>query len=387
MKRNVPYVVLIGILSVLAGIAIWWFCTPITTVETDFAKLPGWQQTKLSSSFSAFKKSCKAFLKKPLERNVGTKTFPLKVKDWRKSCQAANNLKNDDEQSLQHFFKQWFHVVFFDKHQAVNGLFTGYYLPLLKGSPFKTAEYKYPIYAKPKDLISINLALFGSDFKTKRLTGRLKGQAVIPYFNRKQINKMDLSQQAEPLLWVNNRIDRFFLEIQGSGYVDMTDGRRLMLGYAAQNGQPYTPVGRYLISQGVFSKANASMQAIRNYLTDNPQKMDEVLHQNNSFIFFEILKQGQALGAQGVPLTPGYSLAVDRHYIPLGVPIWLASSYPKSAAIGSEPLERLMIAQDTGGAIKGRVRGDVFWGGGQQATYTAGHMKNKGRYWILLPNK
>lgn len=185
-------------------------------------------------------------------------------------------------------------------------------------------------------------------------------------------------------MWVDNRIDRFFLEIQGSGVVELGSGEKVYVGYAAANGAKYTAIGRVLAKKGVIERKDLSMQAIRSYLEQHPKEMDEVLHQNKSFVFFRILKQQGALGAQGVALTPGYSLAVDRKWIPLGMPIWLDTTHP-GVDSKTHPLQRLMIAQDTGGAINGMVRGDVFWGAGSDATFIAGHMKNSGRYWLLVP--
>lgn len=363
----------------------WWAFAPIKSTDASFEQLPGWPQAELGASFAAFEKSCQAFLKQPSARSVGSSSFQLSVKDWLKPCMAAQELPDKTNATLHAFFEQWFRPVFFNQHKPVNGLFTGYYLPELRGSWQKTEQYRYPIYGVPKDLLSIKLSDFDKQYQNKKLVGRIEGNSFVPYHSRAKIDHGVLLDKEQPLLWVDDPIERFFLEIQGSGYVSMADGSRLMLGYAAQNGQPYTAVGRYLLEKGWLNKAQISMQGIRQYLVQHPQHLEEVLHQNASFIFFKILEQGQALGAQGVALTPGYSLAVDRRYIPLGTPIWLNTSYPAPNVKRAKPLQRLMIAQDTGGAIKGHVRGDVFWGGGELATYIAGHMKNPGRYWILLP--
>jgi membrane-bound lytic murein transglycosylase A len=177
-----------------------------------------------------------------------------------------------------------------------------------------------------------------------------------------------------------------FLEIQGSGIIELDDGSRVFIGYNGQNGAPYTAIAGVLIKQGVMTKDSASMQAIKRYLEANPAQINPVINQNQSFIFFHKLNLEGALGSQGVPLTPGYSLAVDRRWIPMGTPLWLSTTRPDSKNLDrNKPVQRLMVAQDTGGAIKGKVRGDVYWGEGEKATLIAGHMKNPGHYWLLLP--
>lgn len=391
MSRSQRILISLSAVSIILFGLLWWKLLPPKVSNGTFANLPGWQQANLQPSFAAFQNSCKAFLRQPKNKQVGTDIFPVTVADFQVPCRVAKHIDAHDNNAIKQFFEAKFQPVYFKQSRPVQGLFTGYYLPQLKGSWTKSERYRFPIFGKPNDLISVDLGLFDSKLKGRKVIGRIAGHQLLPYHTREIINQGKSKKSLVPILWVDNRVDRFFLEIQGSGYIDMPDGKTLMLGYAAQNGQPYTPIGRYLIAQGIMTKQNASMQRIRQYLEQHPEKIDEVLHQNPSFVFFDILKQGQALGAQGIPLTAGYSLAVDRHYIPLGVPIWLDSSFPTQVkghrGTKQQQLKRLMIAQDTGGAIKGRVRGDVFWGGGQQASFVAGHMKNPGQYWILLPKK
>ena len=257
----------------------------------------------------------------------------------------------------------------------------------MKGSFTRSEAFNIPLYELPKDLVTANLQLFSSDLKSsKPLVGRLEGSQIVPYYTRAQIRKGAIKHKAKVLVWVHNPIDRLFLEIQGSGIIELEDGKKMYIGYNGQNGRPYTSIAGVLIKKGVMTKQNASMQGIRQYLQDHPAEMDEVINHNQSFIFFRQLSLNAALGSQGVALTPGYSLAIDKQWIPLGVPLWLSTSRPDSQNAGiNKPFHRLMVAQDTGGAIKGKVRGDVFWGGGNKATFIAGHMKNEGRYWLLLP--
>lgn len=382
ISLSIIFFMVLGLIGLL-----WFKFKPIRLTNTDFSQLPGWQQADLQQSFQAFKKSCQTFMKQAPSKKVGSTVIDLTVNDWQAVCMAANKLADQSNSTLHQFFEQWFEVVYFKSGKPVDGLFTGYYLPLLHGSWQPSKKYRYPIYALPDDLIEINLKDFGLDNPSgKKLIGRLQGRQLKPYLTRKQINQ-GLLTKAKPILWVDDKIDRFFLEIQGSGYVDMTDGQRLMLGYAGQNGHPYTAIGKVMVDSGYLSKLNLSMQSIRAYLNKHPEKIEQILNQNDSYIFFQQLKHGEALGAQGVGLTQGYSLAVDMRYVPLGMPVWLTTSYPESENSQEKSLQRLMIAQDTGGAIKGKVRGDVFWGGGSQAVYTAGKMKSRGQYWLLKPKR
>lgn len=355
----------------------------ITFKEASFKKLPGWENADIKASFYAFQTSCKAFLRQAPERPVGSEQIHMQAKDWHPACRAAMALNPVTPASARHFFQTWFTPVEFYRHKPVKGLFTGYYLPFLHGSLTKTDKYSIPIYGLPSNMITIDLTSFGVN-SSRRLVGRLENNTVIPFYNREEINQGILQDKAPVLVWVSSHIDRLFLEIQGSGVVELDDGKRLQLGYAGENGAPYTPVGRVLVERGVMTKETASMQGIKAYLDDHPDEILPVINQNKSFVFFRILDRSAALGAQGVTLTPGYSLAVDRKWIPLGLPLWLDTSHPSPNA-SPKALQRLMIAQDTGGAIRGSVRGDVFWGAGDEATFIAGNMKNEGRYWLLIP--
>ncbi|MBA2710595.1 MAG: murein transglycosylase A [Tatlockia sp.] len=359
---------------------------PISMQQKTFAQLPGWGSTKVKKSLLAFQISCKTFLRQDPEQPVGSEYIDLKAKDWQPACREALSINPISETLARKFFQQWFTPVEFNDKEPVPGLFTGYYMALLHGSKIKTKEYNVPIYGTPSDLLTINLELFDPNLKNRRVIGRLVNNQVIPFHTRAEINKGAINKTAPVLVWVNSRIDRLFLEIQGSGTVQLTDGTNMYLGYAAQNGAPYTAIAKVLIDQGVMTRDNASMQHIKRYLEAHPDQMDKVLNQNRSFVFFHALQREEALGAQGVALTPGYSLAVDRKWIPLGAPLWLHTTRPSNQNPDQEKsLHRLMIAQDTGGAIRGLVRGDVYWGAGERATFIAGHMKNRGHYWLLLP--
>lgn len=377
---------LLALTAITFGVFVWWFNAPKPMFRVvSFKQLPGWEKADLTKSLATFQASCRAFVKQEPEQIVGTDNIELQAKDWHPACQAALQVK-PDAHDLRAFFQKWFAPVEFYADKPANGLFTGYYMPLIKGSYKRSEEYNVPIYEVPKDLVTLDLGLFVPHLKNRKIVGRLDGNKVVPYYTREQINKGAVKGKARVLLWMHSPIDRLFLEIQGSGVVELDDGSRIFIGYDGQNGAPYTAIAGVLIKKGIMTKDNASMQAIKRYLEAHPDQIDPVINQNKSFVFFRKLKLDGALGSQGVALTPGYSLAIDRQWIPMGAPLWLSTTRPDSKNPDvNKPMQRLMIAQDTGGAIKGKVRGDVFWGGGDKATSIAGHMKNPGHYWMLLP--
>ena len=385
MKIKIIYTfVLITVLSL--GFALWHHKPDVITFkETSFKALPGWDKANIKKSLQAFQISCKTFLRQDPDRTVGSQQITMKVKDWLPACRAAIAIDPISTTVAKKFFQRWFTPIEFYNNKPIDGLFTGYYLPYLHGSLTKTPEYNIPIYGLPTNMVTINLEDFGTGFSNRRIVGRVENNKVLPFHTREKINKGVLKNDAPVLVWVNSHIDRLFLEIQGSGAVELPDGEVLSLGYAGENGAPYTPVGRVLVERGIMTKQTASMQGIRTYLEAHPEEILSVINQNKSFVFFRVLNRSAALGAQGVTLTPGYSLAVDRKWIPLGTPLWLDTSRPTQNSEKQTTLQRLMIAQDTGGAIRGIVRGDVFWGAGEEATFIAGNMKNKGHYWLLLP--
>ncbi|UXY17175.1 MltA domain-containing protein [Chitiniphilus purpureus] len=276
----------------------------------------------------------------------------------------------------------------FTPYQLVNqdgteqGLITGYYEPVYPGSLTRTAEANVPVYGQPDDLITVDLAEVYPELKGKRLRGRLEGRRLVPYPDAGSIQRAGLD--APVLAWLTDPVDLQFMQVQGSGRVKLADGSELRLGYADQNGRPYRPVGRWLIEQGLLPASGVSMQAIRAWAQANPQRMPALLASNPSFVFFRTLPPSAEgpIGAQGVPLTAGYSLAIDPRTVPLGSLMLIDTTRPDDRM----PLQRMMAAQDTGGAITGRVRADFFWGKGDAAGELAGRMKQDGRLWLLWPN-
>jgi membrane-bound lytic murein transglycosylase A len=279
------------------------------------------------------------------------------------------------------FFEHAFTPFSVQEDGEANGLFTGYYVPVLQGRSTADADFDVPLLARPDDLVSVDLGNFMTALSGQKIYGRVVDGRLAPYFSRADIETGAWSQTPQPLVWLQDPVDAFFLHIQGSGVVQLEDGRTERLGFAGKNGLPYTSVGRYLIRENLLGKHEASMQGIRAWVAANPDARQSVLHQNDSYVFFEKQQANGAIGALNVALTPTRSLAVDRRHIPLGAPLWLSIDAPANQDVSN----RLMIAQDTGGAIKGAVRGDFYWGEGDEAGARAGRMKQQGRYFILLP--
>jgi membrane-bound lytic murein transglycosylase A len=356
--------------------------------EASFDAMPGWSTEDLRPSLQAFQVSCRVFLKQAPDKEVGNKTFPMKAKDWKPVCRAALALSNPSETDVRAFFEAWFDPGMLHDDKPLEGLFTGYYAPVFEGSYTKTDVFNVPVYALPKHWVTLRLKDFDPDASSNKvLVGRVEGHRVYPFHTRAEINQGAIGEKADVLVWMKSQFNRMVLEIQGSGLIKLPDGKEIFLGYAGQNGAAYTSIAGVLIRQGVMTRDNASMKRIEEYFEANPDVMQSVLDQNQSFIFFEKQNTAKARGAQGVFLTPGYSLAVDRKWIPLGMPLWVNTTRPGDDLNTSAPLTRLFVAQDTGGAITGPVRGDVFWGAGEDAGAIAGHMRNKGVYWLMRPRE
>lgn len=354
-----------------------------------FADLPGWSADPMAPALGAFLRSCRRMAKLAPEAPLGGAGFAGTAGDWRTACEAAGKVPAGDDAAARSYFETWFRPMAARAEGGEgDGLFTGYYEPTLQGSRERTERYKFPLYSRPPDLVSVNLGTFREDLKGRRLAGRVEDGTLVPYADRKKIEEGALEGKDLELVWVDDPVDAFFLQIQGSGRVRLPDGGEMRVGYAGENGHPYYAIGRDLVARGALRKEEVSMQTIRAWLEANPEQMPEVLATNASYVFFQEIKGEGPLGAEGVPVTPGRSLAVDRKHWPMGVPLWLATEAP-AAQEGSpdRPLRRLVIAQDTGGAIRGPIRGDVFWGAGDEAAAIAGRMKHPGDLWVLLPRE
>jgi membrane-bound lytic murein transglycosylase A len=351
----------------------------------SFSDLPGWKEDDLSQALPALLRSCRRLLGRPPAEALG---IAGTAGDWKGICEAAAQVPAGRPEAARTFFESRFQPFSASADGDSEGLFTGYYEPLLQGSRTRSDRYRVPLYIRPPDLVMVDLGAFREELKGQRIAGRLEEGSLVPYPDRKAIESGALADRNLELVWVDDPIDAFFLQIQGSGRVRLDDGGEMRVGYSAQNGHPYFAIGRDLIERGALTKETVSMQTIRQWLEEHPDEADDVMTRNASYVFFEELKGEGPLGAQGVALTPGRSLAVDLHHWPLGVPVWLDAEEP-SARPGEpdRPLRRLLVMQDTGGAIRGVVRGDVFWGHGEDAAEIAGRMKHRGRMWVLLPRR
>lgn len=340
---------------------------PMTPV--DFSDLPGWQQDELRQAWPAFLQSCRILVNRA---------------DWKAACNAARGVDASDAAAVRRFFESWFVPNLMRAGDGADaGLITGYYEAMLYGSRKRAGNYQTPLYRVPDDLLTVDLGSVYPQLKGMRLRGRLTGKTVVPYGIRAEIARAPFT--GKELLWVNDPVEAFFLEVQGSGRVQLDTGETVRVAYADQNGHPYKAIGRWLVEQGYLSAAEATAQGIRAWIAANPDRRQELFNVNPSYIFFREEKLPDPSlgpkGALGVPLTPGRSVAIDPAFVPLGAPLFLATTEAGSEA----PMRRLMMAQDTGGAIRGAVRADFFYGFGPEAMDRAGKMKQRGQVWVLMP--
>lgn len=356
---------------------------PIKFLPVAFLDLPGWARGRQSEAVPALNRSCARLLKRNDDQPVGPEGLAGSVKDWRGICESATDLNDSSDQAVQTFLETHFQAYAVHATSGPKGLFTGYYEPHLNGARSQSDDYFVPLYGMPPDLVMVDLGQFRDDLKGRRIAGTVNGHRLRPFPDRREIESGALSNQGLELVWVDDPVAAFFLHIQGSGRVTLDDGTAIRVGYAGQNGHPYTAIGRVLLDMGALQKGAVSLQSIREWLNTHSEQAHSVMNQNRSFVFFTELTDDGPIGAQGVVLTAERSLAIDRTQLPLGAPIWLDTRLPDAA--GGAPFQRLMVAQDTGGAIRGAIRGDVFWGYGDRAELIAGHMQSEGRYYLLLP--
>jgi len=336
--------------------------------QTPFAAVPGWAGAALAPGLRAFAADC--------AKIAATSAL-------RRTCDAARALPAEDEAAARSFIEASFDAWSVGSADGVaEGMVTGYYEPVLAGGRTRSERFRIPVYGVPADLVAVDLESVNPDLKGLRLRGRLEGARVVPYWTRGEIEAMN-PFRAPVLAWVEDPVELFFLQIQGSGQIALATGERLRLGYGDQNGHPYRSMGRFLVERREMTLDQASMQGIKAWAAANPRKLREALDFNPSYVFFREMPEGGAgpIGTLGVPLAAGYSIAVDPRSIPLGAPVFLATTWP----LTTQPMERLVAAQDTGGAIRGAVRADLYWGSGSEAGALAGRMRQQGRMWVLWP--
>ena len=341
-------------------------------VPGSFADLPGWDKDDLRAAWPAFMSSCGVLVRQIV---------------WKEPCTIARGVNAGDEQAVRTFFEAFMvpnRVIAPDGAQE--GLITGYYEPLLRGARKRGGAFQTPLYKVPDDLITVDLASVYPELKGMRLRGRLVGKKVVPYPTRAEIERSD--SVGKELLWVDDPVESFFLQVQGSGRVQLTDTQETVrVAYADQNGHPYKSIGKYLVEKGELTLEQASAQGIKSWIAAHPDRMQELFNVNPSYVFFkeERLPDPKVgpKGALGVPLTPSRSVAIDASQLPLGAPMFLSTTQPNSEI----PMQRLVMAQDTGGAIRGAIRVDFFFGFGGDAADNAGRMKQRGAVWVLLPRQ
>lgn len=327
--------------------------------KTSFKNIKGFNKDNLNFALEVFQKDCKA-------RRVN--------KNLKNICKESFSYTNGEKFFTTHFIP----YKLLNKQNKADGLITGYYEPIINGSFTKTDMYQYPVYKTPKNLITVRLSSLYPALKKYTLRGKVVGNKLVPYDTREELQKNN--QHLEPLLYLESKIDKFFLEIQGSGKVKLPDGKIINLAYSNQNGRKYYPVGRKLIKDGEVKKEDMSLQAIKKWCEKNPSRVDELFNLNESTVFFYISKKN-ATGSLGVELVAKRNIAVDRSFIPLGFPVFLNTTNP----LNNQEINSLVVAADTGGAIKGDVRADFFWGNGQRAELGAGKMAQSGTLTILIP--
>ncbi|WP_022835159.1 murein transglycosylase A [Salisaeta longa] len=362
---------------------------PVAWPRASFADLRGWRTAALQPALAAFLRSCTQWSDWDATAWMHPR-YPVfgRMDRWQDACAKARAVPRDRPGAARRFFEAHFRPHYIKHNGTRRGLFTGYFEPQLSGARTRQPGFAQPLYRPPRDLVEVVVGRFvpGVD---ETIFGRVVEGQLVPHFSRAAIDRGALKGRNLELLWVDSAVDAFFLHIQGSGRVLLRDSTVVRVGYAAENGHPYRAIGRDLIAMGALTQANVSLQTIRAWLLSHPARADDVMHQNASYVFFRVLKQlgpnEGPLGAQGVPLTPRHSLAVDPDYLPYGAPLWLDTRVPRADTSGQRAFRQLLIAQDTGGAIQGPIRGDVFWGAGKRARAIAGRMNSTGRYTVLIP--
>ena len=343
---------------------------PPPAVQSNWSSIKGWSEDDPAAAWPALLASCSRLARQA---------------QWKPVCDMASTLGGSptSAQARRYFEQHFVPWQLLNNGPTSEGLVTGYYEPLISGSRAPSSRYAWPIHGVPSDMLTIELSDIYPELKPLRLRGRVVGNKVLPYWSREELSARGTQVPYPVLLWADDPIDLFFLQVQGSGRVQLPDGQHVRVGYADQNGHPYQSIGRWLVSKGELSLDQASMDGIKRWARENPHRLREMLNTNPSYVFFRELPASNAgpIGALSVPLTEGRSIAVDPRYVPLGAPVFLATTHPLS----TRPLNRLMLAQDTGSAIKGAVRADFFWGFGEQAGREAGRMRQQGQMWLLLP--
>jgi membrane-bound lytic murein transglycosylase A len=401
-SRSVALIRGFAVLSLVLAVAVALLCrelaregaqrtpTPVPTpaeqparldlAPATFADLPGWNDDTLDGFAVALARSCTVFAR--IEAAAGAGGDPRVA--WRGVCGRV--VRAETPRALRETLETELRPWSMRDRERDQGLVTGYYEPLLHGSLRRSDRFDVPLYMRPPELVDVDLGAFRDEYKGRRLAGVVRGNKLVPFSDRAGLEQGAIAGRGLELVWVDNAIDAFFLHIQGSGRVKLDDGAELRVGYAAQNGHPYVAIGKELVASGALTLESVSMQSIRAWLAAHPDQAGDIMRRNPSYVFFRKLEGGGPIGSQGVELEPYRSVAVDTAFVPLGSLMWIAGAWPSPRA--GEPdrsLQRLVVAQDTGGAIRGPLRADLFCGHGEEASEIAGRLKHPFHGWLLLP--
>ena len=347
-----------------------------------YESLPGWGADPLAEALPAWVQSCASLARMSDDTKIGPDDIAGTATDWRPICARITTLPDRDSAALRALIEAELVPLHVRGATDDPGLFTGYFEPIIEAARKHGGDYVEPIYALPDDHVFVRLGLFDPELKGHSIVGRVEDGRLIPYRKRGEIEAGAIAELAEPLVWARDILDVFILPVQGAGVVALPGGDRTRVGFAGHNGYNYGSLGRELIARGELAAGRAGWDDIRAWLEANPEIMRETLAVNPRFIFFREIDGDGPTGAAGVTLTAERSMAVDPKHVPLNVPIWLDAEHPDG---GDKRLQRLMLAQDTGNAIRGAVRGDFYWGTGRAALDKASRMKSRGAYYILLP--
>lgn len=353
-------------------------------VPVGWGALPSWQDDDLSRLWPVFINNCKGLMRPTGGSQVQQARATPRA--WQPVCAAAASVQPLTTAEIRGFLEQHLQPwrLLDDGGKPARNTVTGYYEPLVRGARKQGGQYQWPLYQPPRDLLTIDLGGVYPELAGKRIRGKLDGQRVVPYDTRAEI-AASADRQPPAIVWVDDPVEAFFLQIQGSGRVELPDGKVIRLAYADHNGRPYASIGRWLADRGELPLAQTSMQNIKAWARRNPGRVQEMLNANPAMVFFREERVADSdfgpKGAYGIPLATARAVAVDTRYVPLGTPVYLATTMPSS----SQPLRRLVFAQDTGAAITGAARTDFFWGFGDEAGALAGRMKQNGEMWVLWP--
>lgn len=343
--------------------------------KVSYGDLQGWEKDDFSLFDSALKSVCQVIVKKS-QQTLASEYFEYSLAEYKKHCQKILNTKN--KSALKEYIEQNFEPYLVYAGGTAQGKFTSYYEANIRASYEKGGKYKYPIYGKPKDLVEVNLRDFDTSLPNQRLIGRVKNGKLVKYYTRQEIDEGQLD--APVILWGDDEVDIFIMQIQGAAVATLPDGKEVRVGYADNNGHKFRGIGSILLEKKLIKPSEASMPKIRQWLKNNGASAKKNMLLNNRYIFHQIVEAEGPLGAMGLPLYAGRALAVDKTYIPLGSILWLETTAPSG-----DKINKAVMAEDVGSAIKGGVRGDYFWGHGEEALAEAGRMNAKGQYYVLIP--